>query len=71
MPAELLRVYTALRGVCVPGGSHSVRFEYQPTPFTLGLVISVVGWLAWAVAAGIAALEAKRRMDSARSVAHS
>jgi hypothetical protein len=59
--AELLRAYTALRGVCVPAGLHSVRFEYHPAAFTLGLVISGVGWLAWAIAAGIVVLEAKRK----------
>jgi Bacterial membrane protein YfhO len=44
--AVLLRVDTALRGVCLPAGSHRVRFEYRPTLFFVGAAISVVGWLA-------------------------
>jgi hypothetical protein len=46
-PADLLRTYTALRGVCVPAGEHQVHFEYQPRIFYVGVIISVIGWLAW------------------------
>jgi hypothetical protein len=44
-PADLLRIYTALRGVCLPTGEHRVRLEYQPKIFTLGLLISGVSWI--------------------------
>lgn len=44
-PAEMLRVYTALRGVCLPAGEHRVRFEYQPRAFYLGVTISAAAWL--------------------------
>jgi hypothetical protein len=44
--ADLLRAYTALRGVCVPAGAHRVRFEYRPTALVVGVVVSGAGWLA-------------------------
>jgi hypothetical protein len=44
--ADLLRVYTALRGVCVPAGTHRVHFEYRPVSLVAGAVVSGVGWLA-------------------------
>jgi hypothetical protein len=44
--ADLLRVYTALRGVCVPAGAHHVRFEYRPRSLVAGVVVSGAGWLA-------------------------
>jgi hypothetical protein len=43
-PASLLRVDTALRGVCVPAGDHQVRFVYQPKTFVVGVMMSLVGW---------------------------
>ncbi|HEX2906368.1 MAG TPA: YfhO family protein [Phototrophicaceae bacterium] len=45
----LLRVDTALRGVCLPAGDHQVRFEYQPRLFYLGVLISAISWLGLAV----------------------
>ncbi len=54
-PADLLRVDTALRGVCLPEGAHHVRFEYRPALFFAGVAISAVGWLALGVA-GVVAL---------------
>jgi hypothetical protein len=47
VPATLLRVDTALRGVCVPAGEHHVRFDYQPKAFIAGVIISLVGWMAF------------------------
>ncbi len=46
-PAPLLRVDTALRGVCVPAGDHQVHFEYQPKAFFAGVIISGIGWAAF------------------------
>jgi uncharacterized membrane protein YfhO len=60
--ADVLRVYTALRGVCLPPGDHHVRFEFQPRPFYAGVVISAVGWLALVVIGVIAALRWKRNI---------
>ena len=44
-PATLLRVDTALRGVCVSPGPHRVTFDYNPRLFFAGLIISVLGWV--------------------------
>ena len=44
-PAELLRVDTALRGVCVGAGAHQVTFTYRPWLFFAGVVISMAGVL--------------------------
>ncbi|RPI99044.1 MAG: hypothetical protein EHM39_07210, partial [Chloroflexi bacterium] len=48
-PAELLRVDTALRGVCVAAGVHQVRFEYRPVLLSTGLAISAASWVLIAV----------------------
>ncbi|MHB8625395.1 MAG: YfhO family protein [Aggregatilineales bacterium] len=45
VPATLLRTDTALRGVCIPAGTHQVRFVYQPSAFWAGVAISAGGWL--------------------------
>jgi hypothetical protein len=45
-PSNLLRVDTALRGVCVSPGAHRITFDYAPRLFIAGLIISVAGWLA-------------------------
>jgi uncharacterized membrane protein YfhO len=47
--ADMLRVDTALRGVCVDAGEHTVRLEYQPRAFYIGVLISVAGWLSWGI----------------------
>ncbi len=44
--AELIRVDTALRGVCLPDGAHQVQFEYRPVLLFAGAAISAAGWLA-------------------------
>jgi hypothetical protein len=49
--AGLLRVDTALRGVCVPAGEHHVRFDYQPKAFVAGVAISLIGWITFIVSA--------------------
>jgi hypothetical protein len=54
LPATLLRVDTALRGVCLPDSgnsrsSHRVRFSYRPMSFLVGVALSLVGWLGLAV----------------------
>ncbi len=55
-PAELLRVDTALRGVCLPHGSHQVHFEYRSTAFTIGTLVSAIAWVLLAITAVIAGL---------------
>ncbi|NOK15524.1 YfhO family protein [Corallococcus carmarthensis] len=41
----LHRADLALRAVRVPKGLHTVRFDYRPLSFRLGLALSVLGWL--------------------------
>lgn len=43
--AELLRVNTTFRGVCVPMGEHTVVFDYQPRWFWRGAILSGIGWV--------------------------
>ncbi len=45
-PVEIVRADTVFRAMCVPSGDHVVRFEYRPTSFYAGVVISAAGWLA-------------------------
>ena len=59
VPAEVLCVDTALRGVFVEAGVHSVELEYRPTSLKIGAVCS--GAALAIVAAWAAALLARRR----------
>lgn len=43
--AEIVRADTVFRGICVPAGEHTVRFEYRPLSLYIGVAISAVGWL--------------------------
>jgi hypothetical protein len=45
-PATLHRANFAFRGVSVPGGRHTVTFEYRPASFRNGVMISAVALLA-------------------------
>ena len=47
-PADL-----AFRAVLVPAGTHVVRFRYAPASVTLGLVLTLAGWLAVLFATGV------------------
>ncbi|MEO8612678.1 MAG: YfhO family protein [Chloroflexota bacterium] len=60
-PATLLRVDTALRGVCVSAGEHQVHFAYQPRAFYVGVAISVAGWLVWGIMGGVVLVKSRRR----------
>jgi len=44
-PAVLVRTDTALRGVCLPAGTHHISFVYQPRAFWAGVAISLAAWL--------------------------
>ncbi len=52
-PAEVLRVNHAMRGVLIPAGGHTVRFDYRPVTvkagfFVTGLtVLAALFWGAW------------------------
>ncbi len=65
-PAELLRAYTALRGVCLPAGQHLIRFEYQPRTFYAGLVISATSWAILGLIGGIGLMRRLRNRSTAR-----
>ncbi len=41
-PVELYRADYAFRGVVVPAGNHTVRFEFRPKSFYYGLMISLI-----------------------------
>jgi len=43
--AWLYRADYAIRGVMVPAGEHTVRFEYRPRSFYLGAAISLISIL--------------------------
>lgn len=43
-PAPLLLVNSALRGVGVPAGNHTVRFWFAPDSWRIGLIAAVAGW---------------------------
>ncbi len=42
-PVELHRGNYLFRAVQVPAGAHTVRFEYRPRSFTIGLGLFVIG----------------------------
>jgi hypothetical protein len=60
-PADLLRVDTALRGVCLPAGEHGVRFDYQPRAFYTGVILSAAGWLTVEIIGLMMFVRARRR----------
>jgi hypothetical protein len=45
-PGAIHPAYCAFRAVFLPPGKHSVKFQYSPAGFKLGLVISLCGMLA-------------------------
>jgi len=51
--AEIVRADTVFRGVCVPSGEHTVRFEYRPRSLVVGVVMTAAGWLAWLIAVAV------------------
>jgi hypothetical protein len=44
-PAPILKTNVALQGVLVPPGQHTLRLEFLPTTFVVGLGLSAVTWL--------------------------
>jgi hypothetical protein len=48
--AEVLKAYSVVRAVCVPAGTHTVEWEYRPTIFMFGGVLSLLGLAAVAMA---------------------
>jgi len=60
-PAEIHRIDYALRGMCLPGGSHTVTMVYDPGELKLGAVVSLSA-LGLVGAAGV--VLAKRRWST-------
>lgn len=57
-PTEIYRANVISRAVVVPAGRHTVAFDYRPKYFYVGLVISLLAWVA--ALAGIAVLTLRR-----------
>jgi hypothetical protein len=57
-PAQILRANVISRAVAVPAGRHTVAFDYGPKYFYVGLVMSLLTWVA--ALAGIVVLTARR-----------
>jgi len=43
-PADLLRANYAFRAVLLPPGNHQVRFYFQPSPWRIGVLCSLLTW---------------------------
>lgn len=52
--AEALTAYTTLKAVCLPAGQHIVEWEFEPTVFVAGGVITLAALALVAVAGGFA-----------------
>jgi hypothetical protein len=62
-PTQVLRADTTLRAVCLPAGSHTVRFDFRPRDLVIGAIISclaLVVVMGAAVAGLISARQATR-----------
>jgi uncharacterized membrane protein YfhO len=62
-PTQVLRADTTLRAVCLPAGSHTVRFDFRPRDLVIGAIISclaLVVVMGAAVAGLISAKQATR-----------
>jgi hypothetical protein len=44
-PAQVLRADTTLRAVCLPAGSHTVKFDFRPSDLGVGAMISCLAWV--------------------------
>jgi hypothetical protein len=69
-PAVLLRTDTALRGVCLPAGTHHISFVYQARSFWAGIAVSLAAWLIVGLVGAIIGLQAilnvrKRQKEAA------
>jgi hypothetical protein len=60
-PATVHRTNFAFRGVSVPGGRHTVTFDYRPASFRYGLTISTTALLA---VIGLALMGRRRRSQA-------
>ncbi|MCE5268952.1 MAG: YfhO family protein, partial [Planctomycetaceae bacterium] len=49
----VMRADYVLRAIPLKAGDHRIRLEYTPVSFTVGKWISLVAWLAFAVATSV------------------
>jgi len=63
----LIRVDTALRGLCLPAGVHTVRFDYQPHVFWNAVLISLTGWFLLVFAAVFGIMVKRRSLPNSLS----
>jgi len=61
-PAQVLRADTALRAVCLPAGSHTVRFEFTPRDLMIGAVTSCLALVVVMVVAVVELTSRARRL---------
>jgi len=54
VPAEVLRADYVFRAVLLPPGEHTVRMEFSPWTWRVGLTVSIVTWVGLGVWAGVA-----------------
>ncbi|HVU10937.1 MAG TPA: YfhO family protein [Phototrophicaceae bacterium] len=45
-PTDILRAYGALSAVVVPAGDHTVQLTYNPLSYRIGVILSLVTWIA-------------------------
>ena len=57
----LLRADTAMTGLVVPAGTHTIILNYQPGSFTLGAIISIAALILGGLGFGIASITAQRK----------
>jgi hypothetical protein len=65
-PAQVLRADTILRAVCLPAGSHTVRFDFRPNDLVAGTIISCLA-LVVVMGAAIGEWVSARRKPNALS----
>jgi hypothetical protein len=46
-PTEIFPAFINLRGLWVPPGEHTIRMLYQPRIFSIGALLSALGWLVY------------------------
>jgi uncharacterized membrane protein YfhO len=58
--AEIVPADLYLRGVALDAGDHTVVLRFRPASVRIGLTVSLVAWMALAVAAAVLALRIGR-----------
>ena len=64
VPAKVLRADYVFRAVFLPPGEHTVRMEFAPWTWRVGLAVSIVTWVGLGICAGLAVRKRLRRSRS-------